>query len=379
MKKRLFTPGPTPVPEAVMLKMAAPIIHHRNPEFGEVMKRVNRNLQYVFQTEQPVLTLTCSGTGGVEATFVSLFSPGDTIVSVNGGKFGERWVKMPQVFGMKVAEVKVPWGTAVQPDQLLEALSKNPEAKAVYLVHSETSTGTATDIRKMAELIHANSRAMVCVDGITAIGAHELRFDAWGIDVCITGSQKGLMIPPGLAFVALSARAMEMVKTSKTPRFYFDLGKALASHEKADTPWTPAVSLIVGLDVALEMIKAEGIENVWKRHERLATALREGITAVGLKLFSNSPSFAVTPVWLPEGIEWKAFNRTLKVENGITIAGGQDAYAGRIFRISHLGYYDDLDMITVMAAVERSLAAQGHKFILGSGVSAVLRALTPTV
>ena len=379
MKKRLFTPGPTPVPEVVMLKMAEPIIHHRNPEFGEVMKRVNRNLQYVFQTEQPVLTLTCSGTGGVEATFVSLFSPGDTIVSVNGGKFGERWVRMPQTFGMKVAEIKVPWGTAVQPDQLLEALSKNPEAKAVYLVHSETSTGTATDIRKMAELIHANSHAMVCVDGITAIGAHELRFDAWGIDVCVTGSQKGLMIPPGLAFVALSTRALEMMKTSKTPKFYFDLRKALASHEKDDTPWTPAVSLIVGVDVALEMIKAEGIENVWKRHERLATALREGMTAVGLKLFSKSPSFAVTPVWLPEGVEWKAFNRTLKVENGITIAGGQDAYAGRIFRISHLGYYDDLDMITVMAAVERSLAAQGYKFSLGSGVSAVQRALTRTV
>lgn len=375
MKKRLFTPGPTPVPENVMLRMAEPIIHHRNPEFGEVMKRVNKNLKYVFQTEQPVLTLACSGTGGVEATFVSLFSPGDTIISVNGGKFGERWVKMPQVFGLNVVEIKVPWGTALQPSQLLEALKKHLDAKAVYMVHSETSTGTATDVREMAKLIRANSNALVCVDGITAIGAHEMRFDMWGIDVCITGSQKGLMIPPGLAFVALSARAIEMMQTSELPKFYFDLRKALKSYEKDDTPWTPAVSLVVGVDLALQMIRAEGIENVWKRHERLANALRSGILAVGLKLFSNAPSFAVTPVWLPEGMDWKAFNKTLKMDNGITIAGGQEEYAGKIFRVSHLGYYDDLDMVTFMAALERALVAHHHKFPVGSGLTAVQNAL----
>lgn len=375
MKKRLFTPGPTPVPENVMLRMAEPIIHHRNPEFGEVMKRVNKNLKYVFQTEQPVLTLACSGTGGVEATFVSLFSPGDTIISVNGGKFGERWVKMPQVFGLNVVEIKVPWGTALQPSQLLEALKKHLDAKAVYMVHSETSTGTATDVREMAKLIRANSNALVCVDGITAIGAHEMRFDMWGIDVCITGSQKGLMIPPGLAFVALSARAIEMMQTSELPKFYFDLRKALKSYEKDDTPWTPAVSLVVGVDLALQMIRAEGIENVWKRHERLANALRSGILAVGLKLFSNAPSFAVTPVWLPEGMDWMAFNKTLKMDNGITIAGGQEEYAGKIFRVSHLGYYDDLDMVTFMAALERALVAHHHKFPVGSGLTAVQNAL----
>ena len=375
MKKRLFTPGPTPVPENVMLRMAEPIIHHRNPEFGEVMKRVNKNLKYVFQTEQPVLTLACSGTGGVEATFVSLFSPGDTIISVNGGKFGERWVKMPQVFGLNVVEIKVPWGTALQPSQLLEALKKHLDVKAVCMVHSETSTGTATDVREMAKLIRANSNALVCVDGITAIGAHEMRFDMWGIDVCITGSQKGLMIPPGLAFVALSARAIEMMQTSELPKFYFDLRKALKSYEKDDTPWTPAVSLVVGVDLALQMIRAEGIENVWKRHERLANALRSGILAVGLKLFSNAPSFAVTPVWLPEGMDWKAFNKTLKMDNGITIAGGQEEYAGKIFRVSHLGYYDDLDMVTFMAALERALVAHHHKFPVGSGLTAVQNAL----
>jgi len=376
MKKRLFTPGPTPVPENVMLKMAEPIIHHRNPEFGEVMKRVNKNLKYVFQTDQPVLTLACSGTGGVEATFVSLFSPGDTITSVNGGKFGERWVKMPQAFGLNVVEVKVPWGTAVQGRQLIDALKKNPDAKAVYFVHSETSTGTATDVKEMARVIRETSNALVCVDGITAIGAHEMRFDAWGIDVCVTGSQKGLMIPPGLAFVALSQRAIDMMQTSKLPKFYFDLRKALKSYENDDTPWTPAVSLIIGVDAALEMIKGEGIENVWKRHQRLATALRAGVGAIGLKLFSNSPSFAVTPVWLPHGMDWKAFNKTLKVDNGITIAGGQDEYAGKIFRVSHLGYYDDLDMVSFMAALERTLAIHNHKFTLGSGLTALQKVLT---
>jgi aspartate aminotransferase-like enzyme len=375
MKKRLFTPGPTPVPEHVMLRMAEPIIHHRNPEFIEIMSRVNTNLRYLFQTEQPVLTLTSSGTGAVEATFVSLFSPGDTIISVNGGKFGERWVKMPRAFGLNVHEIKTDWGVAPTEDQVTAALKAEPNAKAVYLVHSETSTGTATDIRTMSRLIHEQSSALVCVDGITAVGAHELRFDEWGIDVCVTGSQKGLMIPPGLAFVAVSKRAIEAMQTSTLPRFYFDLRRALKSHETNDTPWTPAVSLVVGVDAALEMIRKEGIENIWKRHSRLSAGLRAGVAALGMKLFSHSPSNAVTPVWVPEGVEWKAFNKTLKIENGITIAGGQDEYAGKIFRVSHLGYYDELDMITVVAAIERSLHAHGFRFSPGAGLAATQKEL----
>ena len=370
MKKRLFTPGPTPVPEAVMLRMAEPIIHHRHPEFREIFKRVNENLKYVFQTQQPVLTLASSGTGGVEATFVSLFSPGDTVIAVNGGKFGERWVKMPRTFGLKSVEIKVDWGKAPSKDQVLSALRENPRAKGVYLVHSETSTGTATDVRMLAAVIRENSDALICVDGITAIGAHEFRFDEWGIDVCVTGSQKGLMIPPGLSFVAISKRAVAAMEQSTLPKFYFDLRKALKSHEKDDTPWTPAISLIIGLDAALTMIRAEGIENVWRRHERLAIGLREGIKALGLRLFSDSPSFAVTPVWLPEGIEWKSFNGILKEKYGMTIAGGQEEFAGKIFRVSHLGYYDELDMITILSALEMTLFDCGYRFELGSGVRA---------
>ncbi|MGE5315680.1 MAG: pyridoxal-phosphate-dependent aminotransferase family protein, partial [Acidobacteriota bacterium] len=262
MKKRLFTPGPTPVPETVMLKMAEPIIHHRNPEFGEILTRVHQNLQYLFQTQQPVIVLTSSGTGGVESSFVSLFSPGDTIITCNGGKFGERWVKMPKAYGLNVVELKIEWGKAATPAQVTEALKAHPEAKAVYIVHSETSTGTASDVKELAKVIRENSNALVCVDGITAVGAHEMKFDEWGIDVCVTGSQKGLMIPPGLAFIALSKRAIEKMDSSTLPKFYFDLKKALKSWQSNDTPWTPAVSLVIGVDAALQMIKAEGIENI---------------------------------------------------------------------------------------------------------------------
>jgi aspartate aminotransferase-like enzyme len=372
-KKRLFTPGPTPVPEQVMLKMAEPMIHHRNPEFLEISGRVNRNLQYLFQTSQPVVTLTCSGTGGMEAVFVNLFSPGDTIISVNGGKFGERWVKMPRAFGINVYEIKNQWGTAPTEEQLKKAFAECPNAKGVVLTHSETSTGTATDVRGLAEFIKKHSSAMVCVDGITSIGAHEFRFDEWGIDSCVTGSQKGLMIPPGLAFVALSKRAIEAMESSKTPKFYFDLRKAVKAFYENSTPWTPAVSLVVGLDAALEMIRKESIEEIWNRHKLLATAVRSGVQALGLRLFSDFPSYAVTPVWLPESVEWKKFNKTLKTTYGITIAGGQDEYAGKIFRISHLGYYDPIDALSVIGALEYTLIECGWEFPVGAGVAAVQR------
>lgn len=375
MKKRLFTPGPTPVPEPVLLRMAEPLIHHRSPEFREIAARVNSNLRYLFQTSQPVLTLACSGTGGMESTFVSLFSPGDTVIAVNGGKFGERWVQMPRVFGLNAVEIRLRWGAALREEQLLEALRNHPDAKAVYLTQSETSTGTLTNVRAMARLVRERSSALVCVDGISSIGAQEMRFDDWGVDACVTGSQKGLMVPPGLAFVALSPRAIEAVERSGLPRFYFDLRRALKSHVADDTPWTPAISLIVGADAALEMIRKEGVEHIWKRHERLASGLRMGVQAVGLRLFSEAPADSVTAVVLPPGVAWADFNRALKIDNGVTVAGGQGDYAGKIFRVSHLGYYDELDMIACMAAIERALVAVGYGFETGAGVTAVQKAL----
>jgi serine---pyruvate transaminase len=379
MKNRLFTPGPTPVPASVMLRMAEPLIHHRHPEFRAMFHRVNENLRYVFQTEQPVVTLNCSGTGAMEAVFVNLFSPGETVIAVNGGKFGERWVQMPRVFGIHSVELTVPWGNAIEPAAVAEALRVHPETKGVILTHSETSTGAATDLREIARTIRQHSDALVCVDGITSVGAHEMRFDEWGIDACVTGSQKGLMIPPGLAFVALSKRAQEAIERSTMPRFYFDLRRALRAVGTDDTPWTPAISLVSGLDTALQMIRSEGIENVWSRHRRLATGLRAGITALGLKLFSDTPSYAVTPIWLPEGIVWKEFSNALKLDNGITVAGGQGDFTGKIFRIAHLGYSDELDMVTVVAALERGLIKCGFPLVPGSGVAAAQKVLLEQV
>ncbi|ABB23045.1 pyridoxal-phosphate-dependent aminotransferase family protein [Pelodictyon luteolum] len=376
MKKRLFTPGPTPVPENVMLSMAAPIIHHRNPEFMEILQRVHENLKYLFQTTQPVVVLSCSGTGGMESAISSIFREGDKVIAINAGKFGERWGELVRLYTGGCIEETVPWGRAIEPGRLKELLREHPDAKGVCLTHSETSTGTAADIRALSAVIREESDALVLVDGITAIGAHEFHFDDWGIDICITGSQKGLMMPPGLALIAVSERAQDVINAAEdsAKNFYLSLAKALKAHSGDDTPFTPAVSLVIGLDEALKMIRQEGIETTWARHESLAAACRAGCTALGMELFSTSPSFAVTPVWLPEGVEWNAFNKALKYSNGITVAAGQDDYKGKIFRISHLGYYDELDMLTIVGAMERALKEIGYCFPVGAGVTAVQQA-----
>ncbi len=375
MKKRLFTPGPTPVPENVMLRMAEPIIHHRNPEFMEILQRVHLNLQYLFRTTQPVVVMTCSGTGGMEAAISSLFGRGDKVITVNGGKFGERWGELVQTFTGNCVEEKAEWGSAILPERMTELLKEHPDAKGVCITHSETSTGTASDINALCAAIREHSDALILVDGITAIGAHEFRFDDWGADICITGSQKGLMMPPGLALVAISERARDVINNREgQPQFYLSLKKALKSHAGNDTPFTPAVSLIIGLDEALQMVRTEGVENVWKRHERLAGACRLGCQALGMELFSASPSYAVTAVWLPEEVDWVQFNNTLKIENGITVAAEQDKYKGKIFRISHLGYYDELDMLTVIGGLERTLGMMKVPFETGAGVKAVQQA-----
>lgn len=375
MKKRLFTPGPTPVPENVMLRMAAPIIHHRNPEFMEILERVHLDLQYLFRTTQPVVVMTCSGTGGMEAAISSLFTQGDKLITVNGGKFGERWGELARTFTGNCVEETVAWGSAISPERMVELLKENPDAMGVCITHSETSTGTASDVKALCAVIREHSDALILVDGITAIGAHEFHFDDWGADICITGSQKGLMMPPGLALVAISERAQDVINNRKgLPQYYLSLKKALKSHAGNDTPFTPAVSLIIGLDEALQMLRDEGIENVWKRHEQLASACRLGCQALGMKLFSESPSFAVTAVWLPEDVDWKQFNNTLKIDNGITVAAGQDDFKGRIFRISHLGYYDELDMLTMLGGLERTLSMMNIPFEHGAGITAVQRA-----
>jgi serine---pyruvate transaminase len=356
-----------------MLRMAEPLIHHRSPEFRTLLKRVNENLGYLFQTQSPVLTLTCSGTGGVEATLVSLFSPGDTVIAINGGKFGARWVEMPRAFGLQSVEIRTPWGTTPGPGALRDALRAHPGAKGVYLTHCETSTGTALDLPLLIRVIRENSDAMVCIDGISSVGALEFRMDEWGVDVCVTGSQKGLMIPPGLAFVALGPAAVRAIGRSTTPKFYFDLGRALRALERGDTPWTPAISLVRGADASLAMIREEGIEHVWARHRRLAGGLRSAVKALGLALLSDSPSDSVTAVHLPAGTDWERFRGALRNGSGVTFGGGQGEFAGKIVRIAHLGYFDEMDMITAVAALERALAACGSTLDRGAGITAAHR------
>jgi aspartate aminotransferase-like enzyme len=371
MKRRLFTPGPTPVPESVLLRMAEPIIHHRKAQYREIASRVNANLGTLFQTARPVLTLSCSGTGGVEASFVNLFSPGDKVISVNGGKFGERWVEVPRAFGLTAVDAAVEWGKTMPPDDLAAIVRANRDARAVYITQSETSTGTSFDVRALARAVRENSDALVCVDAISAMGAHELRFDDWGVDVCVTGSQKGLMIPPGLAFIALSARAEDAMRHSTLPKFYFDLRRALDAHATGDTPWTPAVSLVTGLDLSLRLILAEGLASVWARHRRLASAFRAGVAAMRLHLASEAPSVSVTAVRLPEGVDSGRFMKTLEEKYGIVAAGGQGRWKGKIFRISHMGYCDEADMVGVTAALERALPDCGFAVEPGAGLRAV--------
>ncbi|MBI5476056.1 MAG: alanine--glyoxylate aminotransferase family protein [Ignavibacteriales bacterium] len=351
----LFTPGPTPIPPQVLERMNQPIIHHRSDEFREIMGRVNSNLQYLFQTKQPVLTLSSSGTGAMESTFVNLFSPGEKIIAVNNGKFGERWVKMPQEFGLNVVELKYNWGDAPSIGDIQTALKQKPDVRAVYLVHCETSSGTYTDIKSIAEVIHRESDALVCVDGVCSVGGMELRFDEWKLDVCVTSSQKGLMIPPGLAFVTMSERAIERMKDSKLPKYYFDLGKSLDVYKTNDTPWTPAISLVQGLDAALEMIKEEGIESRWKTHNENAEFVRSQVKLLGLKLFSSFPSDAVTTVEFPQGVESKKFHQILRDDYGIYFAKGQSQYMEKIFRIAHIGFHEKNEFQIAMHGLEKVL------------------------
>lgn len=374
MKKRLFTPGPTPVPEGVLLAMAQPIIHHRNPEFIEIFSRVNENLKYLFQTKQDVYTLTSSGTGAMEAAVANMLSSGEKAIFVNGGKFGERWGQICKAYGVETIEVKVEWGRAVTPEEIESQLKKHPDVKAVFVTHSETSTGVFTDVRTLAKVIHENSDAVIVVDGITSVGAHEMYMDDWEIDVLITGSQKGLMIPPGLSFIALSEKAWDMAERSNLPKYYFSLKKARSALKNGDTPWTPAIALIVALDVALKMIREEGLENIWRRHKKLSLAVREGCKAIGLNLFGEPPSHAVTAVYFPDGINKKEFQKILKYKYGITVASGQEHLKDKIFRISHLGYYDEMDIVGVISAIEMALRDVGfNKFNPGDGVRAVQR------
>jgi aspartate aminotransferase-like enzyme len=355
--------------------MAEPIIHHRTPEFSKVFAEVREGLRRLYQTTQDVIVLASSGTGAMEASVVNLLSSGDRVIVVNGGKFGERWTKICQSYGVVVEEIKVEWGEGVAIDAVRAALEKFPDAKAVLVQASESSTTALHPVEAIAELTRKRSTLLI-VDGITAVGVFDLPMDRWGIDVLVTGSQKALMLPPGLAFVALSERAWQRADAAHLPAFYFDLKREKKNQSENTTAYTPAVSLVFGLHAVLGMLEREGHANVFARHARLAAATRAAGEALGLKLLApRSPSPAATGVYLPPGIEGGKLTKYLRDKVGVDIAGGQDHLKGKILRIAHIGYYDNFDVVTAVAAIEMGLTKFGARIDFGAGVAAAERVL----
>jgi aspartate aminotransferase-like enzyme len=371
-KKYLMTPGPTPVPAEVLLTQAAPIIHHRTPDFSAAFKQAIEGLKYVFQTESDVLLFASSGTGVMEAAIANSFCAGDTVIVCRNGKFGDRQKQIAEVYGLNVIDLAYEWTSVVDPTDVATALAENPGVRGVIVTQSETSSGVLNDVKAIGAIVREHPDTILIVDSITGIGAVDCKTDEWGLDIVMTGSQKGLMLPPGLAACTVSAKAWKAYERSTLPKYYFDFMKYKKNIEKDTTPFTPAVSLVLGLNAALTMIKDEGLENTIARHSRLAEATRKGCEALGLELFAPAEGrgSAVTPVWVPEGVDGKKIVSILKNKYGITIAGGQDSYAGRIFRVGHLGYFGEFDIITTLAGLEMTLAELGYEFERGAGIKA---------
>jgi aspartate aminotransferase-like enzyme len=370
MKFRLLTPGPTPVPEETLLELAKPVFFHRSPEFRQILTEVLEDLRYVFQTRHPVLPLTSSGTGGLEAAIVNCLPQGGKVICLIAGRFGERWRNLCKAFGVEVVSVTVPAGQAVQPEQLARALADHPDAVAVCSTLSETSTGVGHDIAAFGKLV-APTPALLLVDAISGLGVMECRTDDWHIDVCVTGSQKALMMPPGLAFVSVSDKAWTQIEKNPAPRtFYFDLKKARASLATGDTPYTPAHTLIRAMRASLKRIRAEGIENIWARQARNAAAARAGFQAMGLELFAVRPADGLTVVKMPPNIDSTVLLGKLEKQYGLKLANGQDPLKGKILRLAHMGYIDQFDVLAALSGVELVLQEMGHPVQPGSGVAA---------
>ncbi len=368
-KNFLLSPGPSKVPESVMLEMAEPIFHHRTPQYQKIFSEVTTDLKYVFRTQNDVFVFSSSGTGALETSISSFLSKGDKIITINGGKFGQRFGLIAKSFGIEADVIDVEWGKAIDPDVIKDKLSKDKNIKAVYTTLCETSTGVLTDIKKIGEIV-AKTDAILVTDAVSGLVADKLDSDQWGVDVVVSGSQKGFMLPPGLAFLSSSKKAWKLVEQCKSPSFYFDLKRYKKSLDKNDVPWTPAITLILGLQKVLKMIKEEGIEEVWSRHAKLAKATRAAMQALGLELLSASPSNAVTAVKIPDSVDGGKLVKTIRDDLGVTLAGGQEHLKGKIFRIAHMGYCNQYDVIVGIAAVEEGFKKLGYDLKTGEGVKA---------
>lgn len=373
MKFRLLTPGPTPVPEETLLELAKPMIYHRTAEFREMLAEVLAGLQHIFATKNSIIPLTCSGTGSLEAALVNVVPAGKKAIVLVAGKFGERWTNIARAFGIEPIVVSVPWGKAVTPEMLQTALREHPEAVAVCSTLSETSTGIGHDIEAFGKIVAATP-AVLLVDAISGMGAMECRSDAWKVDLCCTGSQKALMMPPGLAFVSVSDKAWDAIAANKNSRtFYFDLKKARKTLQTGDTPFTPAHTLIRAMRISVRKLVAEGIENIWRRQERYAAAARGAFESLGLEIFPERPNSALTVVKTPPGIDGNKFLATLESKYGMKLANGQEEYKGKIFRLTHMGYTDQFDILSAISGVEYVLAEMGANIEVGKGVATFQR------
>jgi len=379
-KRYLVTPGPTPVPPEVLAATAAPMIHHRSPDFRGTLERVTERLQQVFRTENDIVHLTSAGTGAMESVFQNLVSPGDPVLVVSHGFFGERFAAQAEVYGCKLTHLRYGWGESPNPDEVGAQLEEMGGAKIVFLTHSDTSTGVVSDVQAIAERI-SGSDALVVVDAISSLAAVPLETDAWGIDVVITSSHKALMSPPGLAFVSVSEAAFEASRSATSPRYYFDWERARAAQEKGENPFSPAISLFLGVDVALGMILEEGLDSAFERHVRLGRAARAGVKAMGLELFSpdEDRSAVVTAIKMPEGIDGGSIVLSMRERSGVTIIGGQGELRGKIVRFGHIGYIDVFDVTTALTALELAMVEAGADVERSAAVTAAHEAFAEPV
>ena len=372
-RTHLMAPGPTPVPERARLAMARQLIHHRGEEFKEVMRRVRRGLEWLFETDSDVLMLSCSGTGAFEAAMTNFTRRGDTVICVGGGKFGERWGDVARAFEMNVVDIDLQWGEHLEPSRLEEVLDAHPDAAMVTLTASETSTAVMHPVRQLASVVRQNSTALFAVDGITAVGVHRMPMDQWGIDVLVAGSQKAFGIPPGLGFVAASERAWKRYDDCDHPRYYFDLGRERRRQQDNQTAFTSSISLTLALQEVLEMMRQEGREELIQRHETNAAATRAGVEALGLSLLSSRHSNAVTAVVLPDEIDGAELVERLRTDHGVIIAGGQKHLSGKLIRIGHIGFFESADIRLTLGAVEEVLNQMGLDSEPGAALTAAQR------
>ncbi|MFA6600819.1 MAG: alanine--glyoxylate aminotransferase family protein [Candidatus Omnitrophota bacterium] len=350
----LLTPGPTPVPESIRTLMAEPIIHHRTPQYQRIFESATKKLQTVFMTKQPVYTITGSGTSAMEAAIVNFHCAGDEILVVDGGKFGERFTELAHAFGLKPTVLKVTWSEAVKPADVEAALRANPNLKSVCCQLTETSTAVLHDIRALAKIV-SGTHALLIVDAISGLGADRLETDAWGVDLVVSGSQKALMLPPGLAFISVSEKAKQRMASSTLPKYYLDLKLYAKGLKDWDTPWTPALTIEIGLNRVLETIEAQGMEKVFSQCEALAKFTRSELEALGLKLYSKAPSNALTAAYVPDGIDGEKLAKILRDEKGVTVAGGQGPLKGKIIRIAHMGAITRTDLEAGFAVIKKTL------------------------